>query len=345
MEKNVVLPAWIESSLHCLLISMMRLFYLLSLLTVFASNLSAQDYFAEIEALKARVEYLESRQSSEAVLDTPAEFDAVTEAGSGVVLADFRENESALSLRIGGYVKGDFIHDFDPIESKDNFDPVTIFTDGREGQNTRLHARQTRLNIDANTPTEFGDLKIFVEGDFFGERDTLRLRHAYGELGEWTVGQTWTTYTQIAALPTTLDFESPIAFVVARRAQIRWTKQLDEHFSISAAVEDPRVIFPREDELPQLDLRGEEREPLPDFVARIRYVGDDLQLQFAGILHTVGFQPRNDDVTTDTGYGLVWSGFWRLAENHKILTQTSFGDGVGGLMRCNRSRAQQSWRD
>jgi hypothetical protein len=41
--------------------------------------------------------------------------------------------DSGLSVDIGGYVKGDLIHDFDAIASTDNFDTATIFTDGRVG--------------------------------------------------------------------------------------------------------------------------------------------------------------------------------------------------------------------
>ena len=65
-----------------------------------------------------------------------------------------------VTFKLGGYFKGDFIHDFDAIGSTDNFDTATIFTDGREGENTRLHARQTRLNLDAGWPTDLGDASI-----------------------------------------------------------------------------------------------------------------------------------------------------------------------------------------
>ena len=56
------------------------------------------------------------------------------------------------NIDIGGYVKADFIHDFNAIGSTDAFDPLSIPTDGRRGENTRLHARQTRLNLDFHPP-------------------------------------------------------------------------------------------------------------------------------------------------------------------------------------------------
>ena len=236
-----------------------------------------------------------------------------------------------ITFKLGGYVKGDFIHDFDAIESQDNFSTPTIFTDGRDGENTRLHARQTRLNLDARWPTDAGQARIFVEGDFFGAGSTFRLRHAYGEIGRWLVGQTWTTATDIDALPSTLDFESPNAFIVLRRAMIRWTYESSEQLKFAFAVEDPRVIFPLEDELPSVAIFAEEREPWPDFVGRVRYTADRWQFQFSGLLHTLGSQRPGESIQNETGYGFQLAGYWETCESHKFKYQVGFGNGVGGL--------------
>ena len=53
-----------------------------------------------------------------------------------------------VSVKVGGYAKADFIHDFNAIGNTDFFDTTTIPTSGPQTQNTRLHARQTRLNLD-----------------------------------------------------------------------------------------------------------------------------------------------------------------------------------------------------
>ena len=85
------------------------------------------------------------------------------------------------SVKLGGYIKVDLIHDFDAIGSTDSFDPRTIPTDGSDaGTNTRMHARQTRLNLDVRGPTSAGDVRLFAEGDFFGSGNAFRLRHAFG---------------------------------------------------------------------------------------------------------------------------------------------------------------------
>ena len=69
-------------------------------------------------------------------------------------------------------------------------------------------------------------IRIFTEGDFFGQSNAFRLRHAYGEVGSLLVGQTWTTFTDVAAAPATLDFEGSVSSVNRRQAQARWTQPI-----------------------------------------------------------------------------------------------------------------------
>ncbi len=55
-------------------------------------------------------------------------------------------------ITIGGYVKFDMIHDFNPINSPSFFDVSKIPTDGSKGTNTHLQANETRLILDFRTP-------------------------------------------------------------------------------------------------------------------------------------------------------------------------------------------------
>src|SRR5262245_10351931 len=64
---------------------------------------------------------------------------------------------------LGGYVKLDLIHDFNPNSNPDSFDPRNIPVDGSEGTNTRIHARQTRLSFGVQGPVNEKQLKVFLE--------------------------------------------------------------------------------------------------------------------------------------------------------------------------------------
>ena len=124
-------------------------------------------------------------------------------------------------MKIGGYVKADLIHDFNPIDNTDAFDVTTIPVGAPRRRNTRFHARQSRLSFDTRLPTDLGIARAFIEVDFFSASDGFRLRHAFGEVGNIMAGQNWTTFTDQRSLPQTLDFEGSVSVVNRRRQPSR----------------------------------------------------------------------------------------------------------------------------
>ena len=122
------------------------------------------------------------------------------------------------------------IKDYDALTSEDSFDPRTIVIPSEDGGNSRLHARETRLFLDIRGPagTEARELRMYVEGDFYGSGSAFRLRHAYGSDGGLLAGQTWTNFLDPDNFPNTIDFESPMAFPSFRQAQVRYTAKLSD---------------------------------------------------------------------------------------------------------------------
>jgi hypothetical protein len=94
-----------------------------------------------------------------------------------------------------------------------------------------MHAKQTRLGLFTNTTTDYGKFNTRIETDFYGSGGNqtasnsygLRLRRAYGELGNLLVGQEWSTFIDLASYPETIDFGGPAGSLFVRQAQIRWT--------------------------------------------------------------------------------------------------------------------------
>jgi len=119
---------------------------------------------------------------------------------------------TSVSVGFGGYVKVDFIEDFDGIGNRYEFKTNSIPIDGTaaadQGGETTIHARESRFNIDFRTSAK-PKFRAFIEVDFFGDGNTLRLRHAYGEFGRVLAGQTWSTFMDLSARPLTVDFEGP----------------------------------------------------------------------------------------------------------------------------------------
>jgi hypothetical protein len=247
--------------------------------------------------------------------------------------ADFRVLPSKRGLhfqtgdftwKFGGYIKVDAIHDFDDIGSQDSFDPRTIPTsDGVDpGDSTRIHARQTRLNVDVRGPSSAGQFRAFVEGDFFSDQNGFRLRHAYGEVDRVLGGQTWTTFMDEEAMPETLDFESPIAFPLVRQAQIRYTQPLEDGDYFAVSIEDP-------DSDVESSVAGTVKEPLPDLNARYFWKNDCGHVQlgvFGGMARFVPDVGSEEDAML---WGVNLSTKLATWDKDSAIVQVTYGDGVG----------------
>lgn len=231
-----------------------------------------------------------------------------------------------VAMKIGGYVKADFIYDFNPIDSTDSFVTTTIPVGAPPRTNSRFHARQTRMSFDTRWLTSFDQtVRIYVEGDFFSDDDQFRLRHAYGESGSLLVGRTFTTFTDTSAAPATLDFEGSVSSVNRRQAQARWTTPfLHDEWELALAVEDTRFIV-----VAPPGIVGESRSPSPDFVGHLRLDKDWCQFQVASLHRIGGFQPDGQEVLTKYAWGFNFTGVAKVRPNTKAYYQIVFGEGIG----------------
>lgn len=228
--------------------------------------------------------------------------------------------------KLGGYLKVDVIHDFDEIGSTDFFDVRTIPTDpsGGTDDSTRIHARQSRLNLDVSGPTSMGPFRAFVEGDFFSDQNGFRLRHAYGTVGGVLGGQTWSTFMDEDAMPETIDFESPVAFPLVRQAQVRYTRAFSEGHSWAVAIEDPDS-----DLLAPTGVTGDVEEPLPDLTGRLRLANERGHVQlglFAGMGRFDSDTASSDDVFL---WGANLSTKLATFDKDSAILQVTYGEGVG----------------
>lgn len=177
----------------------------------------------------------------------------------------FRIPGTDAALRIGGLVRMVFINSFDPIGNDDRFVTSSIPIAGSEaaGKSSRVEFSviPSRFNIDLRTPTGVGHMRAFLEADFAGSSDRLRLRHAFGQWNAWLIGQTWSTFSDPEAEPDGIDFEGLNAISLFRQPQIRWTRPIGKHRQLSIALEEANP-----------DLTGATGvNQVPDLVVRWRW--------------------------------------------------------------------------
>ena len=241
----------------------------------------------------------------------------------------FKVPGSDAALKIGGLVRVNWVSTFDAMLVDDRFQasaiPVAGSPDAARGGRVNVIATPSRFNFDLRTPTGVGYMRAFIEGDFAGANNTLRLRHAYGQWRRVIFGQTWSTFSDPEAEPDGIDFEGLNAIVLFRQAQIRWSLPLGERFRMGVALEDPNP-----------DLTGATGvNQVPDFVVRVRWeprFGGHLQV--SGITRQLRGAPADqaNDIVGASGYGLNISGrlpfpYW--SKRDQILFQHNSGRGLG----------------
>ena len=225
-------------------------------------------------------------------------------------------------MSVGGYVKVDLIHDLSPIGSPNFFDVSKIPTDGSTGSSTHLQAVETRLFVDVRRDSRFGEVRGYVEGDFYGSGNSFRLRHAYVQVGErWLVGQMWSTFMDEAIIPATLDYEKPAAYAFARHAQVRYTHPLGKKLQLSAALEEPSKSV-------EAPGPGVLSNPLPDMVLRLKMKGDKGHVQLSGFLGGVEFVPDSGATQRTATHGMNLSGALKVGAKDQLTAQVIYGPGI-----------------
>jgi len=118
--------------------------------------------------------------------------------------------------------------------------------------------KQSRVFLDARTPSPYGEVKAYIEFDFSASNTNTilnnnqgsvngyipRFRQGYATLGGLLAGQTQGTFTDNDSDPELLDFGGTTASLfVSRTPQVRYTYPLAYGMSVAVAAENPSPNF------------------------------------------------------------------------------------------------------
>jgi len=215
----------------------------------------------------------------------------------------FRIPGTQAFMKIGGYFKTDFIYDGKPAGDAERFIPSS-FPVGLPGvNNTIVSIRPTRMNLDFRVPIEaLGDVRFYVEADLFGSNSTTpRLRHAYTQVRNFLIGQTFSNFQDPDAGPDGLDFQGPNSQISIRNPQFRYTAPLGKSTSLSFAVEkassDVAFKTPEFSALPN--------SPGPDGTVKFRRETNGGHIQVAGLFRAVSAYLPNGKSDSVFGWGVM----------------------------------------
>jgi hypothetical protein len=207
--------------------------------------------------------------------------------------------------------------------------------------NAYFSVRQSRLGVKANIPTALGDLKTTFEFELFGTgvdagQTTFRLRHAYGELGKFGAGQTWSPFMDIDVFPNSLEYWGPTGMVFFRNLQVRYMPiQGDTRLTI--ALERPGASADQGVYAGRIELQDvKPKFPLPDLSAEYRLGRKWGYVEIAGILRRIEWEDQGTDAFNlsgnATGWGVNLSSNLKVGKNDVLRLQGMYGEGVENYM-------------
>ena len=213
-------------------------------------------------------------------------------AFAGVELVNISNEQGTTKVTMGGYAKVDVRHVSGDVAYQDywlgNF-PGGVATDT---SHTGFNVRESRLNF----KVEHNDVSAVVEMDFYGgdgnevvsNSTNPRLRHFYINYKNWMVGQNWSTFMPLAALPEALDFGGPhVGEVFIRQTQIRYTSG-----NWQFAIENPETNGDGDNgssssAVGVTGANADKDESIPDFVARYNHKADWGQVSVGTLVRKV----------------------------------------------------------
>ncbi|MFN3228293.1 MAG: DcaP family trimeric outer membrane transporter [Asticcacaulis sp.] len=229
---------------------------------------------------------------------------------------------------------------------RDFYLPQAIPVGGtREGTDSDISAKQTRLWMNFDTAVAGHTLKGYLETDFQtaagsqgSERTTngynLALRRAYVQYDRLTIGQDWTTFQNVAALPESTDFVGPTeGTVFVRQPLIRYSLPLDKGTVLHLAAENAETATTT---LGSAALVENDDDRMPDLTARLHHSGAFGEMSLAGVLRQLSID--NGKTHDDTvGYGLSAAGRFVLDadKGHDLRVMATWGSGIGRYVGLN----------
>ena len=203
---------------------------------------------------------------------------------------------------------------------------------GAADSDARLGLRASQVNALVHTPTAWGDFVAHAQADLFAydEGAKFNLTQFALHLGEWLkVGKTYTTFMDDAAWPSTLDYNGPSGAVFVRQFQIRGSVPLAGGFRLEAALEDAQA----DESAGGPNFSASASSDRPDVVARLRYEGERVHAQLAGLSRSVTYSAQLASLAsvrrTIAGTGVSASFALQLGKGDRLLVQWNQGEGIG----------------
>lgn len=230
-------------------------------------------------------------------------------------------------LRIYGSVRLAGAYDLNGLTNTNSFSTYDIpvgddaITQGR----FFMAPHQSRLGVEVTRTGLSTNFRIKIETDFLGANNGLRIRHAFVETGNFVIGQTWSTFTDVNSVPQTVDIDGPNSSVQLRTVRVRYASRiLRDHIKYIVSLEspDPDVVLPDSlsDRIPS--------QFLPDIGGQLVHDYSMGYVSVSGILRGITVKDTAQSSEQILGFGLLLAGVYNLDEDNKFQFQGVYGSAI-----------------
>jgi hypothetical protein len=230
----------------------------------------------------------------------------------------------------------DSFHAYDLVPPK-----IPAGDDNFENLNSEMTIKMSRLGLDAliaeksrGNPFSSAVL-IRLETDWKGDAEQFRVRHFFVRSKNWLIGQSWSTFNNLAFLPQTVDGRMAGAGLGMRTPQVRYyTSHLDWNYQLSLEYRATSISKPE-------SVNAITEVFLPDLAGRVGHSHGRWNVAAAGILRPNRIQYPDDDNSVEQllGYGGVLGLSYRMSDRNRLTCSASGGTGMGTYL------ADFAWSD
>lgn len=240
--------------------------------------------------------------------------------------------DAKLAMGIGGAVRMRAWYDFAGSMPTNGFVPYMIPVPGDPAQRRRLGGTPGGSAIFLRVigrNKALGDIIAYVQADFSATGNQLKLKKAYVEINDWTVGYHSSTFKDPDAEVPTIDGAGQNATTGSSTMLIRWNHAFTKNWSMAASVEMPSS---------QVDADGVKTQKIndwfPDIVAFGQYTWSHNQhIRLSGMLRVI---PYRDLVTlkncSRVGWGVQLSGIVYPINRLAVYGEFNTGHGYQSTM-------------
>lgn len=245
--------------------------------------------------------------------------------GQGAKSPFLYEKENT-TIKFGGHVRVNTFADFGGLVANNDFRNAIINVPDSWDNKSRFNIdpSHTRLSVKAVQKTEnAGDIEFYIETDFRGTGNVIRLRQAYFAFKGFVLGQTWSFMNDLASQAPTVDIQAANSRTFYRTPLLGYKVDLDKNISIGISIELPSVKMTTQPGIKQVD------QTFPDIPAFVQFKGESGHIKLTGVVRPMDYGViGTEKIETEVGLGTQLSGSINATKYITLYSQAIYGKGI-----------------